>query len=388
MINAVNVLLLATLAFSEPGVVTRGPFRQSLILTGKLTTSGSEMILTPPAWGRSQLKWLIEEGQEVQPGDLVAVLENEDLRRYQEDWEGDLEDKQKSREGERTSGAAKIAGLKEALRAAEIELEKAKVDASVPEDVQPAKDYKEAQYVLMEKEVAFQEAGAELEAEIKKYENQMKIFDREIESLHSRLTSIRELTAGLELRAGTAGSVLYQEYQGEGRKVQEGDNLFTGNPILEIPNVATLQVEAYVWESDYPALREGLAVTIILDGYPERPFSGRVVRLGHSGETREKWGELPFFTVLIDFDQPDTSVMRPGMSVRAEVLVMENENALLVPVTHLLLRESRFMVAVDGEEQPVEVEVLGMNAFHAAIAPGNGVGEGTRLRSPRGEEVR
>ena len=92
-----------------------------------------------------------------------------------------------------------------------------------------------------------------------------------------------------------------------------------GFVLASIPDLDTLEVLAWAMEPELPALEEGQRVSLRLDAYSARQFRGQVTSVGISGQKRVQWGDSPYFPVRIRIVDPDTAIMRPGMSVSCEI---------------------------------------------------------------------
>jgi len=102
----------------------------------------------------------------------------------------------------------------------------------------------------------------------------------------------------------------------------------------------------FVTERDYARLEVGQQANLGTDAYPGAMFSGRVERIApvFSETTRQARVEL-----LVD--NPE-QILKPGMFIRATVMLQRVENAVIVPELALTQRDDRqgvFMVGEDGK---------------------------------------
>jgi HlyD family secretion protein len=102
-----------------------------------------------------------------------------------------------------------------------------------------------------------------------------------------------------------------------------------------IPDPTEMEVQAALAESDHGRIAAGLKARCILDTYPDRVFEARIEEIG--SVARESGGRgwfasatKPGFPVRVSLDRTD-SLMRPGLSVRIEVVRGSWERALAVP---------------------------------------------------------
>ncbi|HEX5136948.1 MAG TPA: efflux RND transporter periplasmic adaptor subunit [Planctomycetota bacterium] len=143
------------------------------------------------------------------------------------------------------------------------------------------------------------------------------------------------------------------------RYVDEGATLAAGAPILSVLEAEPLVAEVNVAEKDYPRLRVGQAAAVTTDAHPGDVFQGTVVRLA------------PFFReasrqARIEVEVPDEmGRLRPGMFVRARIVLAVREGATVVPLDAVVRRDGVDGVfLVDESEKrarfvPVRVGVVG-----------------------------
>lgn len=127
--------------------------------------------------------------------------------------------------------------------------------------------------------------------------------------------------------------------------VEEGENVIVGtmnNPgtiILSIANLAQMEVEAEVDETDVVSVKPNQPAIIEVDAIPETEFKGRVSTVGNSGrgQARGSIDESVNFEVVIQFDQSDDR-LRPGMTAEVDIETETRDNALCVPIQALVAR--------------------------------------------------
>ncbi len=100
-----------------------------------------------------------------------------------------------------------------------------------------------------------------------------------------------------------------------GKHVKEGDYVEAGSPVVTIADLSQVWLELEAYEIDLPALRYGQQVRIRAEALPGETLDGRIVFLHPELDTRTR-------TVRVRVNVPNPERrLRPGMFVRAEVLV-------------------------------------------------------------------
>jgi HlyD family secretion protein len=135
----------------------------------------------------------------------------------------------------------------------------------------------------------------------------------------------------LILRAPRNGIVVVRDHPWEGRRLQEGDAVFVGFPLAQLPEMASLQVEADLADVDDGRIGAGMPATIVLDAYPNMSFPGRVASISAVAQESSRTSLRRAFHVIVALDRLDAARMRPGLSSRVVVHAMTQPNALLAP---------------------------------------------------------
>ena len=161
--------------------------------------------------------------------------------------------------------------------------------------------------------------------------------------------SYTEVTA--DWRGGNDERVVAERFVEEGETVSANEQLFR---IVELDPITAVITVA---ERDYGLLADGLGAELRTDAFPGAVFEGRIARIApvFRETTRQARVEL---TV----DNPRL-MLKPGMFVRASVVLEQVADAVVVPDAALTLRDGReglFVLAEDDghvEWRPVDVGI-------------------------------
>jgi len=100
-----------------------------------------------------------------------------------------------------------------------------------------------------------------------------------------------------------------------------------GTVILKMANLDTVQVSALVDETDVGKVQAGLAVTINVDAYPNRPFDGSVLKIEPQAQVTQN---VTMFPVEVNIPNPG-HVLKPGMNTEVEIHIGQRQGVLAVP---------------------------------------------------------
>lgn len=369
------LLILAAPVLADPAPapptaeITRGEFVKNLYLTGSLVAQEAERFVVPRTsrW-RVQLKWLAPEGASVKPGDAVARFDTDTLISDIDTQETSLEVKIEQRAQKKADYKTQEFELQVKLKQAEVEYKKKQIDASIPRGIKPDYEYDKAQLDLKKSAHALETARMEKKVKLADLRAEIKRMDLEIEDIRSKLQKNKDYLNKMSLFATTTGTLVYADHGWPRRKVQVGDTVYAHDEVCSIPDKNSLQVEAWVNETDIHLTKPGQKVNMYPDAYPNRLFTGTVRDVQNSAEERKKWGKAHYFRVDITMDQRDLEIMKPGMSIRCIVEVVRRPNLLLIPLGMAHFDgHSLWVKAKDGD--PIKLDPVGHNEFHIALAP-------------------
>ncbi|MCC6682069.1 MAG: efflux RND transporter periplasmic adaptor subunit [Phycisphaeraceae bacterium] len=141
------------------------------------------------------------------------------------------------------------------------------------------------------------------------------------------------------------------------RFVDAGDSVSANQPLLSIVEIDPLVGVIYVTESDYGQLASGLEATLSADAYPGRTFSAQVHRISPVFRAASRQARVE---LLVDNQQ---QALKPGMFIRATIVLDRAENAVIVPQSALTRRNDAygvFLLSADGGQvnwQPVRMGI-------------------------------
>ncbi len=359
--------------------VRRGEFSERFVLTGELDAVRADQIVVPrtPAWVIA-IRWMEADGATVEAGQKVLEFDNTAFA-------GDLEERKLARveaesdlERATADARAQAKDREFTLEERRVGLEKAKIGAAVPEEIQDRRQYQESQLALQRAEVDFAKAREDLDAYRESsradIENRRLTVEKARREIATAETSIDALT----LRAPRAGILVVADHPWEGRKFQVGDTAYVGWTVMKIPDLGAMRVEAQLSDVDDGRIAAGMTASCTLDTYPGIVFPGKIVELTPVAQEPARQSLRRAFRVLVDLQTTDPERMRPGMSAKVEVEVLRRAGVLLAPRAALDRGASpaRALLESGGE---AEVRLGPCNAQECVVE--GGLAEGTRLRN-------
>jgi len=355
-------------------VATQASLNPHMMLSGRLEAVESTPILVPRtnAW-QLPVRWMIEDGAEVQAGDVILQLDNSQFT-------GDLEQKRLVESsayndwlGRQATVAGELAEKEFARERARIGLEKARLDAEIPRNLRPLREYQEAQLTQSKAEVSHAKALEDLKTSREASESEIEELRLTLERTREEIVIAEEAIQRLTVRAPISGIVIVAEHVREGRKYQVGDTVHVGLELLQMPDLSRIKIAARLSDVDDGRVAVSARITSTLDAYPDRIFTGRVTDVAPIAGEENPQSLRRSFQVSVLLDETDPGQMRPGMSARVDVQLPEVQGVAVsrraIDFGH---RPARLRMA-DGEWREIDLGVC--DSMRCLIADGVEVGE-------------
>jgi HlyD family secretion protein len=153
--------------------------------------------------------------------------------------------------------------------------------------------------------------------------------------------------------------------------------------VASIPDPTEMEVSAALSEVDHGRIGAGMKTRCILDTYPDRVFEGRIENVGAvAAEAGRSFGLSTVrtgFPVRVSLAVTDP-IMRPGLSVRVEVLRAAWPEALVVPRHALRFEKEQAVVMRKGLSGRTVVRVAGCTPVDCVVE--SGLKEGDHVLLP------
>lgn len=359
-------------------VVRRGPLRQVLLLSGELRAVSGAKIVVPQSPQRDPtVRWMIEEGTYVEEGDQMVELDTSQIATQLDDRQIRLEEAINELNGREAEVAGEIAQQEFEVEQARINVRKAEIDAEVPEDLQSQREFQEKQLALEETRNALAKIETEFASLVVGSAAELDVLRIEVHMAERELQEVVYALETMVLRAPRAGIAVAGDNRREGRKFQVGDTTWVGAEVMAIPDLSIMMVDTRMSDVDDGKVTPGMSVVCTLDAYPDHQIRGFIRSITPVAQWLNMRSEQRFFRLNVDLEESDPELMRPGMSVKVEVVTASRDDELLVPRAALEFGdEDVFAVLENGERRRIE---LGPCSAHECSVV-SGLSEGTRVR--------
>lgn len=159
-----------------------------------------------------------------------------------------------------------------------------------------------------------------------------------------RLERLQAQIAACKIYAPQDGQVIYAN-QRDGRSsdqvlIEEGATVRERQPIVTLPDLTAMKVNARVHESRISLIRKGLPVTVKVDAFPDELFRGEVDSVASvpSSTGSSFMRDIKEYEATVRIIEPDEKVskLRPGLTAQLEVLVEARDDVLQAPIQSVL----------------------------------------------------
>ncbi len=240
----------------------------------------------------------------------------------------------------------------------------------------------ELDLALKQKEVASKET--QKQADVAKVQFAANIAKSNLEEVQSRVKKAI-------IVAPAPGMVVTSKFWdgNASRSFTEGDTVWPGRNIIQLPDLSSMLVKVNVGESDAPKVTVGMQVLIRLEAVPKVVFHGTVKEISKLA-TEDNWwenGRTPGkknFDVTVSIKEVNPKVLKPGMTADAEFIQTTIKDGVYVPIEAVTERNSKTYVIVKSGKQYNRLRVVtGMrNDDFVIITKGLIKGQVLALRDP------
>ena len=295
----------------EVANIERGSIELRRSFTGTLEAA-AEFVVAPKVSGRIE-QLSVDLADSVTRGQVVARLDNDEYVQSVRQAQADL-----------AVAQANLAEARSQLTLSERELQR-------------IKDLRKRGMTSASQEDAAKANQVAKQAHVEVTQAQVTRAEAVLESARIRL-GYTEVSAGW--RGGDDQRVVAERY------VDEGQTVSANTELLRIVELDPITGVFFVTEQDYARLQLGQPVLLSTDAYPDDSFDGQILRIApvFRENTRQARVEL-------HVANPELR-LKPGMFVRATVILDQVAETTIVPEQALVKRDGRyglFVVAADGK---------------------------------------
>lgn len=271
----------------------------------------AKFIVAPKISGRLE-KLLVNVGDNVKRGQLIAVLEDDEY-------------------------------LQQVNQAqAELDVVKAQLEESVSNLAIARREFDRAR-VLREKKIASASELDAAQAQLKTQKAKHKVAIAQVAEKEAALRAVRVRLSYTKIHAnwedGTKQRVIGERFR------DEGAMLSSNAAIVSILDINILIGVIHIIERDYSKLRVSQKAVIETDAFPGTTFSGKIIRIAPLLKETSRQAR-----VELEIPNPK-GILKPGMFVRAQIEFASHKNVTVIPLSALARRNGQQGVFVADRQE-------------------------------------
>jgi len=311
------------------------------------------------------ITFIVKDGAYVNEGDTVCILEDSNLKKRYDEAVVNLE----TAKAELEKTKADLA-LKYALLEAQVKNNAAQTDISNLDSLQ-LKYFTPNQQTI--KRLELRQVAIEKEKLDKKLkslaiinQSELKQTEFQIQRLTAEIQSSKEQLDGLVIKSPKKGIVSRAQHY-SGRKVQEGDNLWYGMAMVNIPDLSKMKVIITASEGNYKRISENDLVEYSFDAMPQNKAWGKILKKSPIGKPIKEDSKIKLFEIEATMDSAGI-IPGPGLSANCKVILKRVKDTIVIPQIAVFEQDSMQVVFVkNGVKFEMRQVTIGTSSPKSAI---------------------
>jgi HlyD family secretion protein len=324
---------------SERARVRKEKLVRSLFVAGELAPVRAVRISVPRFRERGQvpIQAMAQEGSLVKAGDALLQIDNAQLIASLNSEEINLDKAENDLARKQSELDVQLKDLEMELSTRKLDLEKAQLKAEIEKDLISLRDWQDNQFNFQRARKEFDRVTQKMELIRKAAAEELALFQIKRDQSQAKIKTIQDDLAALRITAPVAGTVVYENApttwnrneNDPPRKFQVGDQVSPGQIVMSVVDLGEMEVRAFVSEVDGGLLRTGQRARVVVDSHAGTEFTGAVDYVPEVAERLRRLSNVRVFIARLRLDSADPRLMKPGMSVRAEIILDEREGLAL-----------------------------------------------------------
>ncbi|MCB2228378.1 MAG: efflux RND transporter periplasmic adaptor subunit [Desulfarculaceae bacterium] len=341
----------------QPFQVKQGTIRRLVVSTGTVKPQvGAEVKVGARVSGRVE-KLLVSIGQEVKAGQVVAVLEHEDLQAKLNQAGAELNATKAKLVRIQTTGPREVARAQAELTEAKATADLANLSFKRQEKMrstdlvaQDALDQARERRAVAEARLTAAKAKA---IQVKHgFEQDLKVAQAELNAAKARVVTAQVSLDYATVRAPIDGVV-------SSVSTQEGETVaasLSSPTFINIVDLSRLQVDDFVDETDIGKVKVGQFAFFTVDAYPHRKFMGKVESVQPSAKIVD---DVVYYPVTIKIMGEYQGLLKPEMTATVSIISGVRKDVPLVPLKAVRRKKGATLVYLqqDGQVKPTPVKL-------------------------------
>jgi len=274
-------------------------------------------------------KMKVKVGDKVQKAQLVAEIDDREIRAAMVEAQSRLEKARLALEKIKATYPLKIAQAQAMLHQAKAKLDYTrsnfhKLEKLFQEKLVSQDEFERAQKELAVERQNFNQASARLNELNREFAFETKKSRAEVREAQAKLDALKVKLSYTKIYSPLTGYVSQVT-------AQEGETVVAG---LQVANLITvldptrLEMWIYIDETDMGEIRPKQKVSFNVDAYPNKTFTGRIATIYPQPEIRDN---IVYYQALVRITPEQARFLRPEMTAHCQIEVKTKNNVLALP---------------------------------------------------------
>lgn len=264
------------------------------------------------------IAFMAPDGSQVDPGQPVLMFKTDQLQERLMDKSGELSVKQSELKQAKVSEIETLQNKKLAIEEKKMLLDKAIRKADLPKSVIALNEYEENQLKYELAKLEYQHALEDMKLTKEKLKTEEDILNAKIVKLDAEVKELNNSIQSMKIMSKRKGIVMHQTDHSK-NKYAVGDSVWGGARVTQVADLENITATLEIKENDLSKVKEGQKVTFTMDAYPDLEFTGRIATLSKVVRIKSKFQPSKILDAKIAIDETDLEIMRPGMSIKANI---------------------------------------------------------------------
>jgi hypothetical protein len=317
-------------------VSKKGQFDIVVTTTGELQAKKSTDIIGPEFTQSRNIRAMdikitdmVPEGTEVKTGDYIATLDRTSFDNSLKDELEKLTTYETNLEMKILDTAVTLSDLRDNIKNLRFSVEEASITLQQSKYEPPT--------TIRQAEISLDKANRSLDQAIKGYslrveqaKSDMRTAKTSLSEENTRVGDLQKVLTKFNVTAPSSGMIIYKRDRlGSKRKVGSSISPWD-NVVATLPDMSSMISKTYVNEIDVSKVKAGQHVDIVVDAFPEKSYSGKVLSVANIGEQLPN-ADAKVFEVLIEVNESDP-ILRPSMTTGNKIITKTINGVTYVPL--------------------------------------------------------
>ncbi len=269
----------------------------------------------------------VNEGDRVKPGQFLLQIDPKSLRTRVDSGNASLRAAEQS-----------LDQMRQAIETAKVQLQQAQQNLARQQDL-----WRQQLTTRESLDKAVNDVKT-AESTVQEREKLMKPQESRIAQERATLESAQYDLSRVRMESPIDGIVTRRNVE-EGETAMIGTMNNAGTVLLELADMAVIQAEVEVDETNVPHVQIGQIAKVSIDAVPDRTFKGHVTEIGNSpiqstagGQQVAAGTQATNFKVVVVLDETVPNV-RPGFTCTADITTATRKNVVSAPIPAVAVRE-------------------------------------------------